>query len=71
MFRSTTIIRELQLSLAPHSTHYTAILEHAATPPHNKLRCNLAECSNINITLARLNCKLPDEGRRPKRVGAI
>jgi len=24
----------------------------------------------IDITLARLNCKLPDDGRRPKHVGA-
>ena len=29
------------------------------------------QCLNINITLARLNCKLPDDGRRPKHVGAI
>jgi len=36
-----------------------------------KLRRNLTECFNINTTLARLNCKLPDDGRRPKRVGAI
>ena len=43
----------------------------AATPPHNKLQHNLTECFNINITLARLNCKLPDDGRRPKHVGAI
>jgi hypothetical protein len=52
-----------------HNTQ--AILGHAATPPHNKLRCNLIECFNINITLATLNYKLPDDGRRPKRVGAI
>ena len=32
---------------------------------------NLTECFNINITLARLNCKLPDDGRRLKHVGAI
>ena len=44
---------------------------HAATPPHNKLGRNLTECFNINITLARLNCKLPDDGRRPKHAGAI
>ena len=25
----------------------------------------------INIILARLNCKLPDDGRRPKHVGTI
>ena len=51
-----------------HSTH--AILGHAATPPHNKLRRDLFECFNININLARLICKLHDEGRRPKPVGA-
>jgi hypothetical protein len=49
------------------STH--AILRHAATPPHHKLRRNLTDCFNINVTLARLNCKLPDDGRRPKHVG--
>jgi len=48
-----------------------AILGHAATQPHNQLRRNLTECYNINITLARLNCKLPDDGRRPKHVGTI
>jgi hypothetical protein len=52
-----------------HSTH--AIPGHAATPAHNKLRRNFTECSNINITLARLNRKLPYDGRRPKDVGAI
>ena len=52
-----------------HNTH--AILGHAATQPHNKLQRNLTECFNINIILARLNCKLPDEGRRPKHVAAI
>jgi len=51
-----------------HNIH--AILGHAATPPHNKLRRNLNECFNINITLARLNCKLPDDGRRATHVGA-
>ena len=25
----------------------------------------------INVTFARLKCKLPDDGRRPKHVGAI
>jgi len=25
----------------------------------------------INVTLARLICNLPDDGRRPKHVGAI
>ena len=54
---------------AAHSTH--AILGHAATPPNNKQRHNLTECFNISINLARLNCKIPDDGRRPKHVGAI
>jgi hypothetical protein len=48
-----------------HSTHVT--LGHATTPPNNIF----TECFNINITLARLNCKLHDDGRRPKHVGAI
>ena len=52
-----------------HSTH--DILGHAATPPHNKLQRNFTKCFNINITLARLNCKFPDDGRRPKHVGAV
>ena len=52
-----------------HNTH--AITGHAATPTHNKLRRNLTECFNIDITLARLDFKLHDDGRRTKRVGAI
>ena len=27
--------------------------------------------SLVNVTLARLICKLPDDGQRPKHVGAI
>ena len=46
-----------------HNTH--AIPWHAATQLHNKLRCNLTECFNMNITLARPNCKVPDDCRRP------
>ena len=52
-----------------HNKH--AITGHAATPPNNKSQHNLTECFNINITLARLSCKLPDDGHRPKHVGAI
>ena len=43
------------LCRAQHSTQYN-------TP---------SECFNINITLAGLNYKLPDDGRRPKHVPAI
>jgi len=53
------------------SAQHTIHTAHAATTPHNKLRRNPNECFNINITLASLNCKLPDDGRRPKYVGAI
>ena len=57
------------LQSTAHSTH--AILGHAATPPNNTSRRNFTVCFNINIILARLNCKLPDDGHRPKHVGAI
>jgi len=41
--------------------------------PHHRTTNNdvTTECFNINITLARLNCKLPDDGHRPKHVGAF
>ena len=42
--------------------------------PHHRITnndVNFVECFNINITLARLNCKFPDDGRTPKHVGAI
>jgi hypothetical protein len=29
------------------------------------------ECFNISVTLASVKCKLPDDGHRPKHVGAI
>ena len=50
---------------------YAVMLQHAVTPPHNKLRRNLTECFKINIILTRLNCELPDDGFKPKHVGAI
>jgi hypothetical protein len=56
------------LQSTAHNTR--AMLAHGATPPHNKLRCNLTECFNINITLARLSCKLPGDSRIRKHVGA-
>jgi len=51
----------LQLSLAI----VILILKHSV-----KLHRNFTEYFYINITLARLNCKLPDDGRRPKHVEA-
>jgi len=37
--------------------------------PHHRITINDI-CFHINITLARFNFKLPDDGRRPKHVGA-
>jgi hypothetical protein len=51
--------------------YYAMVLQHAATPPHNTQRRNFTDCFNISVTLARLQCKLPDDGRGPKHVGAI
>ena len=44
--------------------------EHAATHRvvHNDV---LLPTTFTNVTLARLKCKLPDNGRRPKHVGEI
>ena len=55
----------LQFSLAKiyivqstaQNTH--AILGHAATPPHNKLRRNLTECFNININFSQAQLQAP------------
>ena len=71
----------LQLSLAK----VILILKYSVRLRRNLLRGGVAACPsmacvlcavlteyfNINITLVRLNCKLPDDGRRPKHVGAI
>jgi hypothetical protein len=42
------IVCRAERDCTAHNTH--AILGHAATSPHNKLRRNLTECFNINIT---------------------
>ena len=33
--------------------------------------CAVCAVIIINMTLARIKCKLPDDGRRPKHVGAV
>ena len=40
--------------------------------PHHRTVHNdvLSPTAFINVTSARLKCKLPDDGRRPKHVGA-
>jgi len=42
-------------------------------PPHHHIFHNdvLLPTTFINATLATLKCKLPDDGRRRKHVGAI
>jgi len=41
--------------------------------PHHRTVHNDVPLPNtfINMTLARLKCKLPDDGRRAKHVGAV
>ena len=41
--------------------------------PHHRTIHNdvLLPATFINLTLATLKCELPDNGRRPKHVGAI
>ena len=56
MFRSSTIIREPALNLAK----VIFMLKHLV-----KLRCYLL-CGCVAAC-----CRLPDDGRRPKHVGAI
>ena len=60
MFRSSTIIRELALNLAK----VIFILKHSV-----KLGRYFTECFKYNFS--QVQCKLPDDGRRPKHVGAI
>ena len=53
-------------SLALNLAEVIFMLKHSV-----KLRRYFTECFNINITLARFNARLPDDGRRPKHIGAI
>ena len=70
MFRSSTIIRELALNLAK----VIYILKHSV-----KLRLYLlcgcvAACCHTTVNIrnfSQVQCKLSDDGRRPKHVGAI
>ena len=59
MFRSSTIIRELALNLAK----VIFILKHSVKLRRYLLCGCVAACCQVQ-------CKLPDDGRRPKHVGA-
>ena len=61
MFRSSTIIRELVLNLAK----VIFMLKHSV-----KLRRYLYKYL-YKYNFSQVQCKLPDDGRRPKHVGAI
>ena len=63
----TSIYNVMQTVHSPTDAHLLKLLLQFTL----KLRRNFTECFNVNITSARLNCKLPDDGRRPKHVGAI
>jgi hypothetical protein len=43
--------------------YYAVEWQHATTPSHNTQRRNFTDFFNISVTLARLKCKLPDDGR--------
>jgi hypothetical protein len=38
---------------------------------HVIIQRNYNECFKVSVNLAKLECNLPDDGRRPKHVGAI
>ena len=59
-------LRPSSVSLQLIPAEVILILKHSV-----KLRRYLLCGGNININLASFNCKLPDDGRRPKHVGAI
>ena len=61
MFRSSTVIRELALNLA--KVIFT--LKHSV-----KLRRHLL-CGCVAACFSQVQCTIPDDGRRPKRVEAI
>ena len=65
MFRSTTIIRELAKVIL--------ILKYSVRLPRNLLCGGVAACPSMACVLCAVqsNFKLPDDGRRPKHVGAI
>jgi hypothetical protein len=54
-----------------HALNCEVVWQYAAAPPHDTYRRNFMDCFNISVTLARLKCKLPDDGLGPKYVGAI
>ena len=74
MFRSTTIVRELAVkpgqSYIDMKTFNKVMSLIVMRWCGSMSQYGVCTVCTINITLARLNCKLPDDGRRPKHLGA-
>jgi hypothetical protein len=77
MFRSSTIIRELALNLAKviftlkHSVKLRRYLLCGCVAAHVmewRVCCRLCRMHSVQHT--QVQCKLPDDGGRPKHVGA-
>ena len=81
MFRSSTIIRELALNLAKvifmlkHSVKLRLYLLCVCVSACHGMACVLCAVQNAaephKYNFSQVQCKLPDDGRRPKHVGAI
>ena len=61
MFRPSTTIRELALNLA----------KVIFTLKHSVKLCRYLLCGCVAVCFSQVQCKLPDDGRRPKHAGAI
>jgi hypothetical protein len=74
MFRSTTIVRELVLNLAKvifilkHSVKFRRYMFFGDVAAWHRAECVLCAVQN---DFSQVQCKFPDDGRRPKHVGAI
>ena len=78
MFRSSSIIRELALNLAKVKTfgEITSLYIMRLCGSmllHNRIINNDVISPNVlkKYKFSQVQCKLPDDGRRPKHVGAI
>ena len=69
MFRSSTIIREPALNVA----EVIFMLKHSVKLHHYLLCGCVAACHGMACVLyaVQVQCKLPDDFRRPKHVGAM
>jgi hypothetical protein len=78
MFRCSTIIREPALNLAKvismlkHSVKLCRYLLCGCVAACHRMACVLHAVQNARRhNFSQVQCRLPDDGRRPKHVGAI